>query len=129
MADEKEPGSAASGQDGEPRRYRDIPPEVQEILTAHQQWVESQGKEGQPAQLAKYDLNHLNLAGVNLQDANLQGANLLGARLGGTNLLDSKNLTEEQVKSAVIDEETKLPEHLKHLLPKKPGAPERSKPE
>ena len=83
MADEKEQGSAAPGQDGEPRRYRDIPPEVQEILTAHQKWVES--REGQPAQLARHDLNHLNLAGVNLRDADLQNANFLDANLQGAN--------------------------------------------
>jgi uncharacterized protein YjbI with pentapeptide repeats len=46
---------------------------------------------------------------ANLQGANLQGANLQGANLEGANLQKVEGLTEEQIQSARIDENTKLP--------------------
>ena len=42
--------------------------ELREILEAHEKWLGSDGKEGQPA-----DLSRANLQGATLWDANLQG--------------------------------------------------------
>ncbi len=59
--------------------------ELQKILEAHRMWVESEGKEGERA----------DLLGANLQKATLTGANLRGA-----NLADADGLTAPQVKPA-----------------------------
>ncbi len=82
------------------------PNELANILEAHRKWVESEGKEGERADLSKANLQKAILRGANLQGAilllaNLQkailrGANLQKAFLGGANLqganLDGANL-------------------------------------
>jgi uncharacterized protein YjbI with pentapeptide repeats len=72
--------------------------------------------------LRRVDLSGTNLAGANFIDtdftnANLRGSNLKGARLKGTilrgaDLREAENLTWEQLKQAVIDETTSLPDYL-----------------
>ncbi len=59
------------------------------------------------------DFTGANWRGVDLKEARLEGTILRGADLTG-----AKNLTVEQLRSAVIDETTKLPEgfELEHLL-------------
>jgi len=57
------------------------------------------------AKLSGTDLTNANLRGVNLKDARLDGTILRGADLTG-----AKNVTVEQLRSAIIDETTKLPE-------------------
>ncbi len=65
---------------------RDVSPKkLAKILEAHRKWVESEGKEGERA-----DLN----------DANLQKANLYGANLQGAYLREAEGLTASQVKTA-----------------------------
>ncbi len=59
--------------------------ELDKVLEAHRKWVESEGKEGERADLFE----------ANLQEADLDGANLQGATLVG-----AKGLTASQVKKA-----------------------------
>ncbi|MFB3073763.1 MAG: pentapeptide repeat-containing protein [Candidatus Methylomirabilales bacterium] len=99
--------------------------ELQKILEAHRKWVESEGKEGKKADLARANLRgaHLfeanlqgaslneanlqnaflldaDLEGANLAEANLEGADLLGAQLKGVNLQSATNLTAADVNRA-----------------------------
>jgi hypothetical protein len=55
--------------------------ELRDILKKHQQWVESDGKEGECANLAKAILQEADLHDTNLQGANLEGAHLSVADL------------------------------------------------
>ncbi|MGH4028500.1 pentapeptide repeat-containing protein [Actinomycetota bacterium Odt1-20B] len=73
--------------------------------------------------LIETNLAHVSLARANLTDAymvdldlsgvNLTGANLDGANLAGANLEKCLNLTQEQLKQAIITPETKLPSNLR----------------
>jgi hypothetical protein len=89
----------------------------------------------QRARLRETDLQEANLVGANLQEVNLQGASLVGANLQGANLdranlpganlqganlqgadlSEAQNLTQDQVKTACGDKNTKLPAHLAGL--------------
>ncbi len=98
---------------------------LKKILEAHRKWVESEGKEGKKADLARANLQvaylfeanleganlneanlqdalllDANLEGANLAEANLKGADLLGAQLKGVNLQSATNLTASDVKHA-----------------------------
>jgi len=66
---------------------RDVSPnELKEILEAHRKWEESEGKEGEGANLSVANLQEADLRGANLQNALLIGANLQKAILYGANL-------------------------------------------
>ena len=70
------------------------------------------------ADLSEANLSEANLIEANLEGANLEGANfyradLTGADLTGVDLREAKNLTQEQIDSAITDEDTKLPDDLK----------------
>lgn len=54
------------------------------------------------ADLRRADLRGVNFEGTDLEDADLRGADLR----------DAKNLTREQLDTAVVDETTRLPEDL-----------------
>ncbi|HEY9909605.1 MAG TPA: pentapeptide repeat-containing protein [Thermosynechococcaceae cyanobacterium] len=69
------------------------------------------------ADLAKADLTDADLRGVDLRGANLHGANLHGANLKGADLRGVRQLTPEQIETALIAENTQLPEHLRSLQP------------
>jgi len=63
------------------------------------------------------DLENANLADADLSDAKLRGvnfnnANLKGTILRGADLREARNLTWEQLSEAVIDDSTRLPDHL-----------------
>ncbi len=116
----------SQGQASERSPLREIPEEdLQKILEAHRKWVESEGKEGKKADLARANLQvaflfeanleganlneanlqdalllDANLEGANLAEANLKGADLLGAQLKGVNLQSATNLTASDVKRA-----------------------------
>ncbi len=83
-----------------------IHPELlRKILEAHRKWVESEGKEGERADLFEANLqeaylDEANLQGAYLREANLQGAYLDGANLQGAKLVGAKGLTASQVKKA-----------------------------
>ncbi len=73
--------------------------QLKKILEAHRKWVESEGKEGERA-----DLRAANLQGADLGAANLQGAILRGAMLQKANLfgaeLQEANLQEADLRGA-----------------------------
>ncbi len=57
-------------------------------------------------------LRGANLSGADLSRTNLRGTNLLSADLSGADLSGAEGLTQEQLKQAIGDETTKLPEGL-----------------
>lgn len=68
--------------------------------------------------LSHANLTRANLSGADLTGADLRGANLAGAILTGTilraaDLRDVRNLTKEQLASAVVDETTLLPAEVR----------------
>ena len=67
----------------------------------------------QGANLQKANLEGANLQGANLEKANLRDARLQGANLRGVDLANVRNLTKEQIASAMMDEKTRLPDYLK----------------
>ncbi len=72
---------------GQPSERAPIPAEkLEEILEAHRRWVESEGKEGERANLGAANLQKAVLFEANLQGADLQSAKLQGADLGFANL-------------------------------------------
>lgn len=81
--------------------------ELAAILAKHKKWVDTDGKEGQRANLRGANLSGAGLRDANLSDAGLRGANLSdadleGANLRGADLFDTAgNLAE--IKSLHID--------------------------
>ncbi len=61
------------------------------------------------ANLRGADLFGANLTGASLEEANLAGADLEGADLRGADLRAVRNLTQQQLDVAIIDETTQLP--------------------
>ncbi len=53
--------------------------ELDKVLEAHRKWVESEGKEGERADLFEANFQEADLDGANLQEANLRGAKALTA--------------------------------------------------
>ena len=79
------------------------------------------------ANLRAANLSYSDLGGAFLFHANLRDADLEGANLRGVKLLTAWNLTQEQIDSAVGDEETTVPEALRrpmHWSNSEPEAPE-----
>ncbi len=73
--DEKVEEPQEQAADGTP-----IPPEqLKKILEAHRKWVESEGKEGERADLFRANLQNAILFEATLGGANLQEADLIGA--------------------------------------------------
>ncbi len=119
MSEMNEKVDESQGQASERSPLREIPEEeLQKILEAHRKWVESEGKEGERADLFEANLQGANLNGAdlqgaylrraNLQGAFLSGANLQGAFLSGANLqgakLDGANLYEANLYRANLQE-------------------------
>ena len=69
------------------------------ILKEHQLWINSNGENGERADLSNKSLIGADLEGANLREANLRGANLREASLIGANLLDA-NLIEADLEGA-----------------------------
>ncbi len=65
------------------------PKKLAKILEAHRKWVESEGKEGERADLFEANLQEADLDGANLQEAYLYEANLQGADLVEANLQEA----------------------------------------
>jgi len=81
-----------------------IHPELlRKILEAHRKWVESEGKEGERADLVEANLQEADLDGANLQEANLYEANLQGTYLVEANL-QGAYLVEANLQEAFLDE-------------------------
>jgi uncharacterized protein YjbI with pentapeptide repeats len=58
------------------------------------------------------NLSHADAAGALFRGADFLGADLTGTILVGADLTDAKNLTIEQIRSAVTDETTVLPAYI-----------------
>ena len=71
----------------------------------------------QHAKLFEANLRHANLRLADFRDASLEKADLTGADLFEANLRGAKGLTREQLQSAIIYENTKLPDEFKDLVP------------
>ena len=74
---------------------------LNKIISAHKEWLETDGKKGMCANLHGADLSKVDLHGANLGGANLGGANLNGANLGGANL-NGANLRGADLRRANI---------------------------
>ena len=69
------------------------------------------------ADLSGASLNWADFSGADCTNANFRGADFEGAILEGTilkgaDLTDARNLTKQQVQSAIIDDKTVLPDGL-----------------
>ncbi len=103
--------------------------DLSKILEEHKKWLETDGKEGQRADLSwsnligsnlsEANLSEANLIGSNLSEANLYGANLSGANLSYTDLsytdLSDANLSDAilfraDLSGAKIDDKTLITE-------------------
>ena len=73
--------------------------ELKTILEKHCLWYQSNGNQGDRADLTEANLIGANLAGANLTEANLTGADLTMANLYGANLIRA-NLTEANLTGA-----------------------------
>jgi uncharacterized protein YjbI with pentapeptide repeats len=58
------------------------------------------------------DLSEANATNVDFRGADLTGAKLVGTILHGADLRDVSGLTVQQLKSAILDENTKLPDYI-----------------
>ncbi len=102
-----EPAKQSAEPDQDQPPYREVSQkELEQILEAHQKWLEFDGKEGKQADLGeanlqKADLFQANLQKANLGDANLQKADLLRANLQGANL-ERADLREADLLSAEL---------------------------
>ena len=98
--------------------------DLSKILEEHKKWLETDGKEGQRADLSwsnligsnlsEANLSEANLIGSNLSEANLYGANLSGANLSYTDLsytdLSDAILFRADLSGAKIDDKTLITE-------------------
>ena len=80
--------------------------ELNKILERHQLWIETNGVQGERADLRVANLYAANLRGANLhgaylRDANLEGANLQGADLESAKLQDA-NLSGANLEDAIL---------------------------
>jgi uncharacterized protein YjbI with pentapeptide repeats len=107
---------------------REVPSDRwEDILGAHQQWVESRGTAGEPADLTGAnlqgrDLSRRNLCGARLCGANLQGATLYGtsfreadlqaADLSGATGLVAEQLAGANMRHTVLPKEVLQDDHL-----------------
>ena len=61
------------------------------------------------ANLEAANLSGADFTGASFRGSNFRNANLAGTILRGADLTDATNLTGEQLKAAIIDEQTRLP--------------------
>jgi uncharacterized protein YjbI with pentapeptide repeats len=64
------------------------------------------------ADLQRANLSYADATNANFRGANFRDANLKGTILRGADLREARNLTREQLASAIIDETTLLPDYL-----------------
>jgi hypothetical protein len=88
-----------------------------ELQGAHLEEAQLQGAHLEGAQLQGAFLGAAQLQGVYLKGAQLQGANQEGILLRGVSVGAAKNLTQEQLNGACVDEHTTLPAGLTRPAP------------
>ncbi|GJE17635.1 pentapeptide repeat-containing protein [Methylobacterium marchantiae] len=64
------------------------------------------------ANLQGADLSRADASGAFFRNADFKGARLVGTILKGADLTGAVNLTERQLASAVLDEQTRLPAYI-----------------
>jgi uncharacterized protein YjbI with pentapeptide repeats len=64
------------------------------------------------ADLERANLSYADATNANFRGANFKDANLKGTILRGADLREVRNLTREQLASAIVDETTLLPDYL-----------------
>ena len=62
--------------------------------------------------LHRANLSSANAEGADFRDADFSEANLRGTILVGADLTGARNLTVEQLQSAITDETTRLPDYI-----------------
>lgn len=89
------------------------------VTPAAQEWLEIDLSKTfiRRADLSGASLNRADFSGADCTNANFRGADFEGAILEGTilrgaDLRDARNLTKQQIESAVIDNKTLLPAGL-----------------
>ena len=87
------------------------------LSEAHLEGADLRGTHLARADLEGANLGIAQLKGADLRGAQLKGADLMGAQLAradlkGANLENITDLTQEQIKEAILDENTQLPEGL-----------------
>ena len=113
---------------GDGKIQREVfPPEIWRILMGSLSGANFAGANLSEANFSETSLSNADLTGANLSGANLRKANLRMAELGGADLTGAdlaeanlkaaylKNaigLTQDQIKSAILDEFTHLPDYL-----------------
>ena len=80
---------------------RPTPQELDEILAAHQRWVESEGKSGTRADLTNADLSGAKLTNADLTNADLTNADLRFADLTNADLRFA-DLTNAHLSGAIL---------------------------
>lgn len=85
----------------------------QSMLDMHGAFVRRTNLSG--ANLRGANLEHADASGADFRGADFENANLTGTVLKGADLTGAKNLTPEQVRSAIIDDTTLLPSYLDRL--------------
>ena len=71
----------------------------------------------QHANLQHANLQHANLQEADLSEANFQGADLSEANFQGADLSEATGLTQDQINTACLDADTRLPEGLRRPPP------------
>ena len=101
----QQPFDAQSGAD---ETWTPSPDRLKRILQEHQKWVESDGREGEQANLREANLQQSGLSNANLRDADLKGANLQRASLYKAKLqkanLYKANLQDANLKEVNLQE-------------------------
>ncbi|WP_430913267.1 pentapeptide repeat-containing protein [Methylobacterium sp. sgz302541] len=62
--------------------------------------------------LADADLSHADASGASFRNSNFKNARLIETILRGSDLSGAKNLTIDQLSSAIIDDKTILPDYI-----------------
>ena len=76
--------------------------ELNEILRNHKLWVDSDGENGNRANLSYADLSYADLSSTDLSSTDLSGADLSGANLRGANLRGA-NLYRADLHGAILN--------------------------
>ncbi len=96
--------STQSNEEEGPKLRQVSEDKLKEILAKHEKWLESDGKEGEQADLQSVDLREALLIGANLREADLSSANLQKANLAKANLQEAEliktNLREANLHGA-----------------------------
>jgi uncharacterized protein YjbI with pentapeptide repeats len=80
------------------------------VVDIHGAFVRSADLSG--ADLERANLSYADATNANFRGAHLKEANLKGTILRGADLREVRNLTREQLASAIIDETTPLPDQF-----------------